>query len=88
MKINYSNYSSIIKIALPVFGYAQSNDSVNTGTNGLLVPLSSLSVMEKYFEYDCKLTYSKNQNWLNSINNITVNKTKYNSVDSSYGVWE
>lgn len=77
----------IITTALPVFGYAQSNDSVNTATSDLLVPPSTLPAVEKYFGYDCKLTYSENQNWLNSINSITVNSTKYNKVDSSYGVW-
>lgn len=77
----------IIATALPVFGYAQSNDSVNTATSALLVPPSSLPVMEKYFGYDCKLTYSENQNWLHAINSITVNSTKYNRVDNSFGVW-
>lgn len=77
----------IISTSLPVLSYAQSGNTGIVTVQDKLSPPSTLPTMEKYFGYDCKLTYNDNRNYLNSIVGVKVNATVYNRVDSSYGVW-
>lgn len=75
----------LIMSALPIFGFAQTvNKDVS---NAELAPPSALPVMEKYFGYDCKLTFSTDSQWLKSVHSVTVNGEQYNCVENSFGVW-